>query len=411
MSEVELKDTSLNEIAEFRNGKGLSSTFYNIHGKYPVFGANGQFARTNEVLNPNPVIVIGRVGAYCGSLYFINGPSWVTDNAIISIPKETINARFLFYLLKTLDIRRMAIGSAQPLITQEGLKKINVKIPPPSIQNIIAQILGSIDSKIELNQQMNETLDAMALAIFKSWFIDFDPVRTKMGGWQPSGIDAEVASLFPSEFNEVEGREIPNGWKVSPLSAIIDLIGGGTPKTTTEEYWNGTIPWFSVVDAPNESDVYVISTEKSITNAGLENSSTNILPVGTTIISARGTVGKLALAGIPITINQSCYGIRGINGYPDYFIYYLLRIIVSDLKRKTHGTVFETITRQTFDTVNIIVPPVNIAQQFDNFVKTHNEKILNNLFESQILEQIRDTLLPRLISGNLRIQQEIGGLE
>jgi len=235
---------------------------------------------------------------------------------------EKLDSVFLSYLMGLPSfkdyIRKIAVGATMLSINTEILSNVPICYPPLPIQHRIAHILGSLDDKIELNRQMNETLEAMARAIFKSWFVDFNPVRAKAEGRQPAGMDAATAALFPDSFEEVDGREVPRGWGVGAMSNIIDLIGGGTPKTSVEEYWNGEIPWFSVVDAPSDSDIFVIDTEKHITHSGVDNSSANILPTGTTIISARGTVGKLALVGVPMAMNQSCYGIRGHGKYPDY---------------------------------------------------------------------------------------------
>ena len=281
--------------------------------------------------------------------------------------------------------------------------KLKIPLPPLPIQYRIANILGSLDDKIEVNRQMNETLEAMARTIFQSWFVDFDPVRAKADGRQPEGMDEETAAMFPNEFEEIDGKGVPKGWKTGSLRDIIDLIGGGTPQTSVEEYWNGDIPWFSVVDAPQESDIFVIDTEKHITLAGVENSSTNILPVGTTIITARGTVGKLALVGIPMAMNQSCYGAKGMAGYSDYFVHFQLRRALADLRQQTHGTVFETITRQTFNSVKIVIPPKKIVQKFDQTVGGDLEKIRINLFESRTLGILRDSLLPKLMSGEISV--------
>jgi type I restriction enzyme S subunit len=336
------------------------------------------------------------------------------DNRTVALAQRLITLRgkadfldntFLKYLMQSEfvqnQLKAMASGSTVSGIKQSELRKINLLIPSIAEQRAIAHILGTLDDKIELNRRMNETLEAMVRAIFKSWFVDFDPVRAKAEGRKPAGMDAETAALFPSEFEEIEGREVPKGWRVKPLSSIIDLLGGGTPKTSVQEYWNGDIPWFSVVDAPNDSDLFVIDTEKHITQAGIENSSTNILPVGTTIITARGTVGKLALVGVQMAMNQSCYGIKGTQEYPDYYIHFLLKRTINELQQQTHGTVFETITRQTFDGIEIIVPPALIAQKFDTMVQANLEKIRNDLMESRTLAQIRDTLLPKLMSGEI----------
>lgn len=184
---------------------------------------------------------------------------------------------------------------------------------------------------------------------------------------------------------------------------VIDLVGGGTPKTTVPEYWNGNIPWFTVIDAPRESDVFVIDTEKKVTQLGIDNSSTKILRQGTTIISARGTVGKCALVGRPMAMNQSCYGIQGKRSRGDFYIYFSIRHQVADFQRKVHGSVFNTITRDTFKSILIPSPNVELTQSFDDMINPLLNKILNNLEESTNLATIRDILLPKLLSGQLRV--------
>ena len=182
------------------------------------------------------------------------------------------------------------------------------------------------------------------------------------------------------------------------------MIGGGTPKTSIAEYWNGDIPWFSVVDAPTITDVFVIETEKHITVAGLNNSSTKLLPVGTTIISARGTVGRLALVGTEMAMNQSCYGLRGKAG-DAYFTYFSTYRLVETLKQRTHGSVFDTITRDTLTGVSVIYPTTADINAFEEVIAPVMERLKENLKQAQTLAQLRDTLLPKLISGQLRLPE------
>ena len=156
-------------------------------------------------------------------------------------------------------------------------------------------------------------------------------------------------------------------------------------------------------DAPTETDVWVIHTEKSVTELGISNSAAQIFPEKTTIITARGTVGKLALTGTPMAMNQSCYGVRGIPGYGNYFTYYTLRAATAQLKQHTHGTVFDTITRQTFETLNCIFAPPKLTAAFDLTVEPLLEQIRANLQQSRTLATIRDALLPKLLSGELSV--------
>lgn len=320
--------------------------------------------------------------------------------------KSKADTMFLYYYFSSPEqqdyIRQNAIQTGVPHTNLTILRQTIVRLPTLDEQREIAHILGTLDDKIELNRRMNATLEAIARAIFKSWFVDFDPVHAKARGEQPYGMDADTAALFPDAFEDSELGPIPAGWGVEPLDKFIDVISGGTPKTSVSEFWSGDIPWFSVKDMPSDSDVFVIATEKSITQTGLDNSAAKLLPYGTTIISARGTVGKLALVGVPMAMNQSCYGIRGVRNLSNYYIYLLMRSIVTGLQKNTHGTVFDTITRETFSGVRVIVPPENLICAFHTRIEALFVQLHRNLTESRTLAELRDALLPKLISGNLR---------
>jgi type I restriction enzyme S subunit len=297
------------------------------------------------------------------------------------------------------------VGAVFDSLKCADIPNFRLPLPPLAEQKRIAEVLGTLDDKIELNRRMNATLEATARALFQSWFVDFDPVRAKLDGRQPSGMDAATAALFPDSFEESPLGHIPKGWGVCPLSEKIELISGGTPKTSEPDYWDGDIPWYSVKDAPAESDVWVIQTEKHVTKVGIENSAAQILPEGTTIISARGTVGKLALVGTPMAMNQSCYGVRGVKGYENFFTYFTLFQATNELQQRTHGTVFDTITRQTFETLDCCFPPANLTAAFDRAVEPLLYQIRANLHQSRTLSTLRDTLLPKLLSGELSLKE------
>lgn len=340
-----------------------------------------------------------------GAVAFNDVPMAINQGILAFRCGEKLLPEFLFYWLKANGryLDAVANGSTYPELYPGDLFEFEIGLPSIEEQHVIVNILQTLDEKIELNRHMNATLEKIVQATFKSWFVDFDPVRAKLDGRQPYGLNAEVAALFPSSFEIINGEEIPNGWKITPVSNIIEIIGGGTPKTTIEEYWNGSIPWFSVTDTPLQSDVFVIDTEKHVSQSGVDSSSTNILPINTTIITARGTVGNIALVGVPMAMNQSCYGIRGKSGYSEYFIHFLLRRAIADFQQQTHGTVFDTITRETFDDVNIIAPPELLAQKFDEINSLNLKMIRSNLSESRTLERIRNKILPKLVSGVMRI--------
>lgn len=325
--------------------------------------------------------------------------------AIVRPNRDVIYPRFLYYALRDRDRIRLAqskvVQSVQANFSLSELSAIELPLAPPAEQRAIAHILGTLDDKIELNRRRNLTLEAMARTLFKDWFLDFGPVRAKMEG-RDAYLPADLWQFFPDRLDD-EGK--PEGWEMQPLSELLTIIGGGTPKTSVEEYWDGDIPWFSVVDTPSASDVFVVATEKTITGKGLAGSSARLVPKGTTIISARGTVGNLAIAGCDMTFNQSCYGLRGTGNAGDYFVYLTAQQMVDQLKSMAHGSVFSTITRQTFEAIQRPVPPPGVLTAFEELVSGWFDSILSSVEESRSLAQLRDTLLPKLISGELRIAE------
>lgn len=187
-------------------------------------------------------------------------------------------------------------------------------------------------------------------------------------------------------------------WKICKLGNIIKLIGGGTPKTSISEYWNGNIPWISVKDFNNDNKkVYV--TEKTITKLGLNKSATKLLQKGDIIISARGTVGEIAVVSKPMAFNQSCYGIKAIpNIVQDDFLYYLLKNSIQYLKHNTHGSVFDTITKETFEKIDILLPPLEVQEKIAEVLSSLDNKIelnnrINNNLEQQVLSLYKNTIL------------------
>ena len=355
------------------------------------------------LVNSTGVGTLGRVA----QLVALPEPATVDSHVTIVRPDPAaVDPRYLGFAVRLYEreIEALAEGSTgQTELSRARLGAFPVPLAPEKEQRAIAHILGTLDDKIELNRRMNETLEAMARALFKSWFVDFDPVRAKAEGRDP-GLPKPLADLFPDSFEDSELGEIPKGWEVRPFAGIVEIIGGGTPKTSVAEYWDGEIPWFSVVDAPNGADVWVVDTEKKITREGVENSSTRILPVGTTIISARGTVGRIALVGVPMAMNQSCYGLQGKEDRREFFMYFATRELVACLRQHAHGSVFDTITRDTLAGVSVAAPSAELIEAFETRVGSSMERIRAGLFESRTLAALRDALLPKLISGELRVK-------
>ena len=399
ISESTWIEKSLKNFVTLQRGYDLPESLRHV-GNIPVIGSSGITGWHNEKRNSGVTLTIGRSGASMGTVLFYKGDSWPLNTCLYVTDFQNNDPLFSYYLLKQIDFFSYNSGSAQPSLNRNLIYDIKIKCPSFYEQQGIAHILGTLDDKIELNRRQNATLEAMAQAIFKDWFVDFGPVHAKMEGRQPEGMSREIADLFPDRLDD-EGK--PEGWGWKPLSCFFELLGGGTPKTSVDEYWNGEIPWFSVVDTPSGSDLFVVNTQKNITKYGFENSSVKIVPQNCTIITARGTVGKLALTGVPMTINQSCYAAKSSKYIGNFFIYFLLRKSISHLESNAHGSVFSTITRSTFETIYSDYPTESLCIAFEESVFPLMEKIKKNVLEVNTLSFLRDTLLPKLISGELRV--------
>jgi type I restriction enzyme S subunit len=292
--------------------------------------------------------------------------------------KDRLFGRYLYYVLRSPgvlhDLHSRATGTTVQGIRQPELRRVRIPVPPMATQRAVAESLGALDDKIALDRRMSETLEAMARTLFTSWFVAFD----RSGGVAPAD------------------------WETVALDEAVEVLAGGTPRTSVPEYWGGPIPWFSVKDAPDPGDVWVLQTERTVTQAGLDNSAAQVLPAGTTIMSARGTVGKLALVGVPMAMNQSCFGLKSRLG-ADAYAYFTARTLVAELQRRAHGSVFDTINRETLSGFSMLMPPIEVITKFEATVRPTLERIKLSLRESRSLVDIRDALLPKLISGELRV--------
>lgn len=361
-----------------------------------------KYERTRLKAGDVLLTIVGSVGQVSVVPEELSG--WNIARAIAMIrPSQPELSRWISLVLRSPQAQYQlgvaANTTVQTTINLKDLRELRIPLPSKKERAAIVHLLGTLDDKIELNRRRNQTLEAMARALFQDWFVDFGPIRAKMEGRAPY-LPADLWQMFPQRLDE---EDKPEGWEAKPLSALLNIIGGGTPKTSVAGYWGGEIPWFSVVDTPASSNVFVVKTEKSITQDGLDNSSARLVPKGTTIISARGTVGNLAIAGQAMTFNQSCYGLRGTDSVGDYFVYLTAQQMVEKLKSMAHGSVFSTITRQTFEAIKSSAPPPAILKMFERQISGWFDAILSSVEESQTLTQLRDTLLPKLTSGELRI--------
>lgn len=344
-------------------------------------------AEVAKCLIPANSICVSCIGSDLGKVVKTDRELVTNQQINTIVPHSNVDSDFVYYLMCIVGKELNYISktsTAVPIINKSTFSDWNIVIPEKvEDQRRIASILSSLDRKIELNNKINADLEEMAQAIFKNWFVDFEPFK------DDKFVDSELGM-------------IPEGWKVGRLTDVIKLMPGGTPKTSEPLYWdNGTIPFFSPKDV---NGVYCFATEKHITEAGLNKCSSNLYPKDTIFITCRGTVGKVCLVACDMAMNQSNYAIKAIDGYSQYYVFFLVKSVVERLIKKSNGAVFSAITSKDFDE-EILIPSQKAVEDFTNVIDGFFRRIFTIGTESSRLSTLRDTLLPRLMSGELEVPE------
>lgn len=344
-------------------------------GKYPYYGASGIIDYIDDYLFEGEYVLISEDGENLKSrqtpvAFKAKGKFWVNNHAhIVKGHNKYIND-LIVYFFQNLDLNPYLTGAVQPKLNQENLLSIPILLPENEAeQRAIASVLSSLDDKIDLLHRQNKTLEAMAETLFRQWFVE----------------------------------EADEGWEEGSLLELIQLVGGGTPKTSISDYWDGDIPWLAGGDIASNHKSFILKTEKTITEKGLKNSSAKLLPKFATIISARGTVGKYCLLAQPMAFSQSNYGILPKVDNCYFFTYLLINHLVEELQSSAYGSVFDTITTTTFKENRILIPTKDKIIGFETVVFPYFNKMFVNKSQIHTLEKLRDTLLPKLMSGEVRV--------
>ena len=365
-------ETTLGDVMRISSGKARPKTF----GKYPVYGGNGILDYANEFNFDNETIIVGRVGAYCGCVYYENGKFWLSDNALGIKSNEKSDIKFLYYYLININLNKKSIGGAQPLLTQGILNQIEIIIPQDiDEQKSIAAILTSFDDKIELLQAQNKTLEELAQTLFKEWFGKYKV-----------------------------GDELPDGWRVGIIEDLtLKINSGGTPSTKEESYYNGYINWFSTKEL---QDNFIFESDKKITEKGLNNSSTKLFPKDTVIMAiyAAPTVGRLGILNQESAFNQAAVGLIAKNkvGYP--FVFLLLKYFRDEFNNLSNGAAQQNLNVGIVKNFKICIPNEESLNFFNKIQMPLFEKIRANSIQIQTLTKTRDELLPKLMSGEIRVK-------
>lgn len=323
-----------------------------------------------------------------------------TEFIVLREKKETSDSLFLYYLstssiFRDIAIKSMTGTSGRQRVQTETIANHKFILPQLKEQKAIAEVLSSFDDKIELLREENKTLEAMAQALFKNWFVDFEFPNKDGKPYKLSGgkmIDSELG-------------EIPDGWRVGNVGDYVEIRGGSTPSTKESRYWDGDINWTTPKDlSAIKNDVFLFNTERKITDDGLEQISSGLLQTDTLLMSSRAPVGYLAISKVPIAINQGYIAFLPDAYFNNYFMYLWLQRNMDTVQGVSGGSTFQEISKSAFKTIQCIVPAESILKNFVNIVSPQFEKIATNIIQIQTLTECRDALLPKLISGDVRIK-------
>ncbi|RXK88203.1 restriction endonuclease subunit S [Chlorobaculum sp. 24CR] len=330
---------------------------------------------------------------------------------IVLGPRSNDDINFLYYLSKSPEFRDYAIArmegtSGRQRVSRDTIGEYRFLCPPIIERKTIGALLAALDDRIALLRETNATLESIAQAIFKSWFIDFDPVKARQQGQEPQGMDAATAALFPDAFQDSELGPIPAGWEVLSLGELVCTVGGGTPSTKDISYWQpAEFAWTTPKDLSAQDSPVLLKTERMISAKGVEKLSSGLLPKGTLLLSSRAPIGYLAIAGIPLCINQGYIAILPDSVLSPLYMLFWCKNHMELIKNRSNGSTFLEINKKSFRGISAIKPPDVLLKCFTDLITPVFDRIVENEQKSQTLVSIRDALLPRLISGKLRLPE------
>jgi type I restriction enzyme S subunit len=384
------KTYKLSDALEIKYGKDHKKV---LNGNIPIYGTGGIMRYGNQALYDKETILIPRKGSL-NNIFYLNEPFWSVDTIFWSkINEEVAFPKYLFYNLKVLDFASMDVGSAIPSLTTELLKKIEIELPSLQEQKSIAAILSSIDDKIENNLAINKTLEEMAMALYKHWFVDFGPFQD-------------------GEFVESELGRIPKGWEVKRLDDLIDVLSKGTtPRMKDVEGLNRKIPFLKVKDINSDGEININGLELIPEEIHLKDLKRSILLENDLLFSIAGTIGRVSIVTETLNnsnCNQALAFIR-LKEKEIYkaIVYYWLKS--DEVQNRIQNSVVQGVQANVSLTVlkelEFIKPSDNVLNEFSIEVNPIFELVLKNQKENQTLTQLRDTLLPKLISGEVRLKE------
>lgn len=384
-------------------------------GPYPYYGASGIVDHVDGYLFDGEYLLVAEDGENLRTrqtpiAFLARGRFWVNNHAHIITGNETADTRFLMYAIRHVDIDAYLTGAVMPKLTQGNLNRIEVTHPPIDEQRAIAGVLGALDDKIEQNRRAARALERLARAIFRAWFVDFEPAKAKAEGATafPS-MPHGVFDALPTRFVESAIGPVPEGWEVKAIGDVVSVKGGGTPSTKNAEYWDGGENcWATPKDMSRLAHPVLLGTERRITDAGVNCISSGILPVGTVLMSSRAPVGYLAIAGVPTSINQGFIAMVCDGPLPPTYVLNWAFASLDAIKAHASGTTFPEISKKNFRPLPVVVPTSDVIVAYRQAADPLFDLLTACVKENELLAAMRDYLLPKLLSGQVRVEAAHG---
>ena len=294
------------------------------------------------------------------------------------------------------------VGAVFDSLKCADIPNFSMPLPPLAEQKAIAAVLGALDDKIELNRRMNAKLEEMARALFQSWFVDFDPVRAKLDGRRPFSLDPATAALFPEHLEDSQLGHIPKGWEVKAVGDIGDVICGKTPPTSVADYYGEDIPFVTIPDM--HGNVFCAATARKLSLAGANSHANKTLPPGSLCVSCIATPGLVVITSEDSQTNQQINSVVPYQKEETYFWYWVMTGLGAEIASSgSGGSVLVNLSKGRFETLQVIKPPHALISAYHTTVRPFFEAILANTHQSRSLAILRDTLLPKLLSGELKV--------
>lgn len=400
----EWTNSTLGEFVRFQRGHDLTADEQKA-GVIPVMGSAGQNGTHNESKANGPGLVVGRSGASIGRVHWSPVDFWPHNTCLYVTDFLGNSPRFVFYLLQTLNLATYNSGSAQPSLNRNYIYSIKVCVPIRAEQDAIAELLEAFDDRIALLRETNTTLEAIAQALFKSWFVDFDPVRAKLEGRVPEAMDNATAALFPDSFDESESGLLPNGWTTCPIYDLATYINGAAYKAFDPNLEQRGLPIIKIAELKAG-----VTAQTAYSDVAMPEKF-RIL-IGDILFSWSGnpdtSIDTFVWAHNPAWLNQHIFRVLPHVADERSFLLQTLRYlrpVFAELARNKQTTGLGHVTVADLKRLRIVKPPMVVLEHFDNLVAPIHGRIFKNEQIAQSLVAVRDSLLPRLISGQLLLPE------